>query len=217
MVTPTSRLSQADRDRLARIIGEGETRTAAELVVVIADSCGRYGVFGFLWPALSALVVGGVVAFIFPACPATRLFVIEALIFLALAGLLRWNRLLLRVVPAAVRRAHAQQIAEHQFAMRVQGRTPSETGVLLFVALAERQVFILPDSGVFPVVDPGAWRSVIDRLVVSTKAGPVTDALATAIAETLAVLSTHFPRDGESPGALPNEVIEVPPWPTSPS
>jgi putative membrane protein len=216
MVTRASKISQTDRDRLARIIGESETRTAAELVVVIAETCGPYGVFGFLWPALSAFLVGGVVAIICPAWPAARLFVIQALIFLLLAGLLRWNRLLLRVVPPAIRRAHAHHLAEHQFAIQVQGRTSNETGVLLFVALAERQAFILPDRGVFAVVDPSAWQSIIDRLAVATKAGSVTDALAIAIAEIFAVLSTHFPRLYGSAGTLPNEVIEVPPWPVSP-
>jgi uncharacterized membrane protein len=215
MVSPATRLSQADRERLAHIIGEGETRTAAELVVVVADSCGRYGLFGFLWPALSALVVGGVAALVFPALPAPRLFVIEAAIFLVLAGLLGWNRLLLRVVPPSVRRAHAEHIADHQFALRVQGRTPRQLGVLLFAALAERQVFILPDSGVSGVIDPGAWRAIVDRLVLATKTGPAADALGTAIAETLAVLANRFPQDDDSAGALPNEVIEVPPWPTS--
>jgi len=216
MVTSASRLSQADRDRLARIVGEGEARTEGELVVVIADTCGRYGVYGFLWPALSALVIGGFVTIIFPAWPAARLFVIQALILLVLAGVLRWNRLLLRVVPPAVRRAHAQHLAEYQFAIRVKGRTSSETGVLLFAALTERQVFILPDSGISAVVDPGTWQSIIDRLVVATKGGSVTDALAIAVVEILAVLSTHFPRLHDSAGTLPNEVIEVPRWPASP-
>lgn len=211
MVTPASRLSQADRDRLARIIGEGETRTAAEVVVVIADTCGRYGVFGFLWPALSALIVGGVIAFIFPAWPATRLFVIQAAIFLALAGLLRWNQLLLPMVPPSVLRAHAQHVAEHQFAMRVQGRTSSRTGVLLFGALAERQVFILPDSGIATVVDPAAWRTIVDRLVLGMRSGPAVHAFATAVGDIFGILSMHFPRNDDSPAALPNEVVEIPP------
>jgi len=195
MVSAPTRLSRADRERLARIIGEGEMRTAAELVVVIADSCGHYGVFGFLWPALSALVVGGVVALGFPAWPGTRLFVIEALIFLLLAGLLRWNRLLLRLVPSAVRRAHAEHTAGHQFSIRVQGRTPQKVGVLLFAALAERQVFILPDSGISTIVDPDAWRTIVDRLVLGMRSGPATDAFAATIGEIFAVLSMHS-RDG---------------------
>jgi uncharacterized membrane protein len=58
------------------------------------------------------------------------------------------------------------------------------------------------DSGGVAVVDPNAWRSIIDRLVVATKTGPVADALAIAIAETIAVLSAHFPRRDDSVGPV---------------
>ena len=112
--------------------------------------------------------------------------------------------------PIGLRRAHAEHTAGHQFSIRVQGRTPQKVGVLLFVALAERQVFILPDSGISTVVDPDAWRTIVDRLVLGMRSGPATDAFAATIGEIFAILSMHFPRQDHSAGVLPNEVIEVP-------
>src|ERR1051325_10257063 len=188
MVGRHTKLSDADRQRLSRLIKDGETRTAAELVLVTAEACGRYGVFAFLWPALAALVAGGVAALLFPGLAATRLFLLEAAVFVVLAGLLQWPRVLLRAVPRTVRGAHAHPLSSNQFAIRVEGRTPRRTGVLLFLALAEREVFILPDSGVSAIVDAGAWRAVIDRLAAATRGGPPAEALAAAITEILAVL-----------------------------
>jgi len=65
MVSPT-RLSQADRERLSDAIKQGERRTSAELVLVIADQCGGYGLFAFLWPALAALLLGGIAGLAIP-------------------------------------------------------------------------------------------------------------------------------------------------------
>src|ERR1051326_1650364 len=111
MVSPT-RLSQADRERLSDAIKEGERRTSAELVLVIADQCGGYGLFAFLWPALAALLLVGIAGLAIPQLSGPRLFLIEGGIFVLLAPLLQWPPILLRSVPPQVRRAHAQQRSE---------------------------------------------------------------------------------------------------------
>ncbi len=222
MVRPPGRLSVADRECLAQAIKTGEARSSAELVLVIADSCGFYGVFGLLWPALAALLAGAVLALGAPQLAASRLFLAEAGIFAVLAALLQWPAALMRLVPPQVRRAHARHVAAHQFELRVEGRTPARTGVMLFLAMAERQVIILADSGVSAVIDGEAWRDIVDRLGAARRTGPPVDALAAAIGEILALLERHFPRDidvrgtdgteargTDAGGALPDEIVEL--------
>ncbi len=202
-------LSDADRERLSRTIKDGEARSSAELVLVIADACGGYALFALLWPALAALLAGGILALAAPQLTAPRAFLAEAGLFVFLAAILQWKPALLRVIPHRVRRAHAQQVAEHQFALRVQGRTRTRTGILLLVARAERQVFILPDTGISAVIDAAAWRSVVDRLVGAIGAGPPAEAIAGAIAQIVALLAQHFPPNAEAGGALSDEVVEL--------
>ena len=209
MVTRSLKLSDADRARLRRLIEEGEIRSSAELVLIVADACGGYGLFALLWPALAALLAGGVLALTMPQLGAARLFLAEATVFVVLVAILQWPPALLRLVPQQVRRAHAQQIAEHQFALRVHGRTPKRTGVLLLVALAERQVFVLPDDGISAVIEPSSWSSIVDRLVAALRAGPATEAIAAALAEIMQLLERHFPPVAGSGDALP-EIIELP-------
>ena len=204
------RLSAADRERLSRAIKDGEARSSAELVLVVADSCGGYGVFILLWPALAALLLGGVLALTVPHLTAPRLFLAEAVVFVIFAAGLQWPRALLWLVPPRVRQAHAQQIAEHQFAVRVDDRTPMRTGVLLFVALAERQVFVLPDSGITAVIPVTSWNRIIDRLVSEIRVRPTADAIGSAVSEILGLLEQHFPAMSGPQNALPNEVIELP-------
>ena len=209
MVMRSLKLSDAYRERLRRLIEEGESRSAAELVLVVADACGGYGLFALLWPALAALLAGGVLALTMPQLGAARLFLAEAALFVVLVAILQWPAALLHLVPRQVRRAHAQQIAEHQFALRVHGRTPKRTGVLLLVALAERQVFVLPDDGISAVIEPSSWSSIVDRLVAALRAGPATEAIAGALAEIMQLLERHFPPVAGSRDALP-EIIELP-------
>lgn len=208
MVTRT-RLSDADRALLAAKIKQREARTTAELVLVIADRCGSYGLFAFLWPALASLIAGGLAASVAPQVSAGRVFLIEAGIFAFLVAVLHYQPLLLRVVPRQIRHVHAQHVAAHQFERRIQGRTPDRTGVLLFVALAERQVFILPDSEISARVDSSAWRAVVDQLLKSLLARSPVEGLDAAIAEIFAVLESHFAAGSAPTGRLPDTVIEL--------
>jgi uncharacterized membrane protein len=114
----------------------------------------------------------------------------------------------LRVVPQQVRRAHAQQITEHQFALRLHDRTQRRTGLLLLVALAER--FVLPDAGITAAIDEASWRGVVDRLVAAIRSDPPADAIAGAVGEIMQLLERHFPPIAGSQGALPDDVIELP-------
>jgi putative membrane protein len=202
-------LSEPDRDRLQQLIAAGEARTSAELVLVVADCCGGYRLFALLWPALAALVIGGLLAAALPHLAGARVFLAESGVFIAVAAGLQWQPGLLRVVPAHVRRAHAQQIAEHQFALRVAGRTPARTGVLLFVALAERQVFVLPDAGIAAVVPVSIWQEVVERLVRETRSRPPAQAIAVAVEEILGALEQRFPATGQPRNVLPDQVVEL--------
>ena len=202
-------LSDADRERLSRAIKTGEARSSAELVLVVADACSGYGIFALLWPALAALLVGGILALAATQLSAPRVFLAEAGVFAVLAAALQWPPALLRLVPHRVRRAHAQQVAEHQFVLRVRGRTPAGTGLLLMVALAERQVFVLPDTGISAVINAASWHTIVDGLVAAIRAGPPAEAIAGAVAEILTLLEQHFPPIAGSGGALPDEVIEL--------
>ena len=204
------KLSDSDRERLHQAIKDGEAHSSAELVLVVADSCGGYGLFALLWPALAALLLGGILALAVPQLMAPRLFLAQAGIFVVLSAVLQWPAALLRVVPQHVRRAHAQQIAEHQFALRVHDRTQRRTGILLLVALAERQVFALPDAGITAVIDEASWHGVVDRLVAAIRSGPPADAIASAVGEIMQLLERHFPPIAGSQGTLPDDVIELP-------
>lgn len=69
--------------------------------------------------------------------------------------------------------------------------TRNRTGVLIFLALFERQALVLADAGINRVVDQRAWQALVDELVEGIGQGRAADALCQAIAHCGEVLNTH--------------------------
>lgn len=202
-------LSGEDRDRIRGAVARAEARTGAQLVVVIADSCGSYGVFAALWAALAALLAGAVTVLAAPWLDAARLILVEGIVFVALAAALAWQPLLMRLVPQAVRRAHARLVAEHQFAARVGGRTEGGVGLMLFLALAERQVFILPDAGVAAAIETARWNEIVARLAGTARAGALGPAIVAAVEAMAGLLEPAFPPETPPENPLADNVVEL--------
>jgi putative membrane protein len=201
-------LSAQDRERLTALIAAGEARTRADLVLVVAESCGGYAPFALLWPALAALAAGAVAALAMPDLSIARALMLEGAVFLAVAAVLQWRPALMATVPRRVRRGHARVLADQQFALRVAGRTRGATGMLLMVALAEREVFIFPDAGIAAVIAEAEWQGVLGRLVAAMRTAPAA-AISGAIGEIVDLLAARFPRERAGTGELPDEVIEL--------
>jgi putative membrane protein len=202
-------LSDAERARIGDAVARAEAGTGAQLVVAIAQSCGAYGLFAVLWAALAALLAGALAALAAPWLGAASLVLVEGIVFVILAAALSWKRLLPHVVPPSVRRAHAREVAEHQFAARVGGRTERGVGVLLFVALAERQVFILPDSGVAAAIEAARWEAIVARLVSRARTGALGDAIVEAIEAASRLLAPAFPAEMPPENPLPDDIVEL--------
>ncbi len=70
-------------------------------------------------------------------------------------------------------------------------RTRDRTGILIFLALFERQAVILADEGIHRAVPPETWPQVVDSLVAGIRAGRSTEALCQAIERCGEILEHH--------------------------
>ncbi len=82
-------------------------------------------------------------------------------------------------------RAEAAFLEEEVFATR------DRTGILIFLALAERRAVILGDDGINRAVPEGQWQELVDGLVAGIRAGRPREALCETIARCGEVLE-HF-------------------------
>jgi putative membrane protein len=163
--------SAADREAIAESVRAAESRTSSEIVVWVQRSCDDYPHAQWKAAALGAvLAVFGAVG-LRRALDLWRPLEFEwalaagagaALGFLLVGlspGLRRW----FATPEVMVKRARAA--AAEAFLELELWKTRERAGILLFLALAERQAVVLADSGIAQRVPEGAWDDLIAELV----------------------------------------------------
>jgi len=205
-----ARLAPEDHARLAEAIRAAEARTSGELFVVIAERSDEYRMLPVLWAALAALAGGFVTAAINPTIAAGSLALGQGAVFALLAAAaLLLPRLRLWLVPRAVQTACAAAHAREQFLAHNLHATPSRTGVLIFLSLAERHAEIIADTAIDQAVPESFWTEIIDRLTVEIRAGRLAAGLLAAVEACGAALAAHFPRRADDRNELPDKVVEI--------
>ncbi len=151
-------LDQYQQRQVAEAIARVERRTDAQLVTVLARRADDYAYLPLFWAAVLELAVPGVVQGLLGWPGVRGLLVANVLLFIAFCLLLRSPRLAAALIPATLRRWRASRLARQQFREQNLKGTAGGTGVLIFVAEAERHVEILVDQGIDCHLDARARR-----------------------------------------------------------
>jgi uncharacterized membrane protein len=84
--------------------------------------------------------------------------------------------------------------------------TEHNSGVLIYLLLAERRIDIVADRGIARHVPEAHWQAVVERLAVRLRDGDVEGGLSEAVDTVSALLAVHFPlAEGQ---ANPNELAD---------
>jgi len=75
--------------------------------------------------------------------------------------------------------------------------TEDNSGVLLYVLLAEHRIEIVADRGISRVVAPAEWDAITAHMRDDFANGHYREAVQTGVAEAGALLTRHFPSDGK--------------------
>lgn len=84
--------------------------------------------------------------------------------------------------------------------------TRGGTGVLIYVSLLERMVWVVADDAVAEKVSQETWQAMRDRIVERSRKGELAAGLVEAIELAGDVLAPHFPPDPARGDELPNTV-----------
>jgi putative membrane protein len=202
-------LTEQDRQKIESAIIAAERTTSGELVAVVAQAADDYRYALYLWPALAALLLPAVLLTIAPGMSAWTLYLAEAAAFLALALLAHLPPVRRALVPEAMQRRSASQLAREQFVEQGLHLTRARTGVLLFVSVAEHYVEIIADEGINARVPPGTWDKAVADFVERVRAGRIAEGFLAVVEMVEARLAEHFPRPPDDRDELPNRVIEI--------
>jgi putative membrane protein len=203
-------ISDADRAQITDAIRAAEARSSGEIFCVLAQRSSAYALVPIAWAAALALIVPWPLIYL-TSWPASVIYVLQLIAFMAAALVLARPALRYRIVPQRARHDRAHSTAMRQFWAQRLHKTAARTGVLIFVSLAERYAEIVADAGINEKVTPEVWEKAVADLTAAIKAGRIGDGFVAAIAQCGAVLAEHFPLPPGSTNAneLPDKLIEI--------
>jgi putative membrane protein len=199
-------LTGEEQERVAAAVRDAESRTAGEIVVVVAARASTYRSVPLLYALLGSLATPWPLIWL-TELSAARIFTIQLAVALALLLVSTWLERRSTWVPAFIRRARCREAAGQAFRTRGVARTRERTGVLIYVALAEHYADVLADVGIAERVDEQVWREILAELIGAIGSGRIADGLAAAVRRVGAVLAEHAPPRPGDTDELSNKVI----------
>lgn len=203
-----SLITDDERRQIADAISAAEATTSGEIVCVVMRAASDYRSVPLLWAALLAL------AWPWPLIALTSLsahtiHVTQLVVFVILAIVLSFSPWRFRLVPAPVKRRRARQAAREQFFAQGLRRTKERSGVMIFVAEAERYAEILADDGIAEKVGSDAWKEALVCLADALRQGRPAEGMTGAIAICAPLLASNFPRSADDTNELPDKVVVI--------
>jgi putative membrane protein len=204
----TEFFSDAEKELIRQAVAKAETRSTGEIATMVVPESDRYREA----EQLGALLVAGLVAVI----AAVALRHVTIWTYIPLVGLLFYPMLVLfRRFPRlklsfAGPRRQAEAVRERALsAFYEKGlyRTREETGILIFISLLERKVWILGDRGINERIPAGSWQALAHELAAGLRSGRATDALCRVIAACGDQLASHFPRRADDRNELADDLL----------
>jgi len=197
-----------ERKRLKSLTHEVESRTIGEIVVMVVDRSDRY---------IEAEVFGGVILGSLLSLIVTLLFFhssiwsyvpLSFLFFFPCRFLFQRIDALKKLFIGNRRREETVRLrAERAFFEKGLYETKKNTGVLFFLSLLERKVWVLADKGIYEKMDQGILNRFANEVSRGIREGRACDALSQAIQEIGSLLSQHFPITSDNTDELPDDVM----------
>jgi len=87
--------------------------------------------------------------------------------------------------------------------------TEHNSGVLVYLLLADHNIEIVADRGIAARVDPAAWEAVAQTMEAAFRQGEFERGALEGIRQISALLAAHFPPSGHNPDELENRPVIV--------
>jgi putative membrane protein len=221
-------LSEADHARVSAAVAEAESRTAGEIVTVVADRSDGYSDIALAWSALAAFAALVVLALLPDfyldkvdglldnwqhEWTPRELFTLAAVVamakFLGMWLIQLWPPLKFWLILPPIKTQRALTRAISLFKVGAERRTHGRTGVLIYLSMREHRAEILADEAIASKVSPETWGEAMAAMLLHIKDGRVADGMIAAVERVGAVLAEHFPRTEDDTNELPDRLIEL--------
>jgi putative membrane protein len=197
-----------EKERLKAITQEVESRTIGEIVVMVVDRSDHYIDAEVLGGALLGSLLSLILTLLFFHSSIWSYVPLSFLFFFPCRFLFQKVDGLKKLFIGVRRKEEAVRLrAERAFFERGLYKTKRNTGVLFFLSLLERKVWILADKGIYEKMEQETLNRFANEVSRGIREGRACDALSKAIQEIGVVLSQHFPITSDDTDELPDEVM----------
>ncbi len=199
-----------EKEEISRAIQSMETRTSGEVAVILVDQSDPYPEGEFL----GGILIGGLLAFvttlwffhgqIWYLIPLHFLFALPLYLLFQKLPVLKTPFLGARRKEAAVRKRALEAFYEKGLY-----RTHLSTGVLFFLSLLERKVWVLADKGIYEKIRQETLNRFAGQVSAGVREQQAGQALVQAIQGVGNLLAEHFPITPGDKDELPDEVMTL--------
>jgi putative membrane protein len=206
-------LRKEEQERITQTVREMERQTSGEIVPMVVSASHSYpeatltgaALLSFPLALLAAFAAGNLLWW---RGEVLWLFLLFFLLFFTGARLLMRSPALLRPFIRDTRaEAEVRRAALAHFYSEGLQHTRDATGVLIYISVLERKVWILGDRGINERLAPQTWQHCVDRLVQGIKEKRQGAALCATIAEIGSLLREHFPIKADDRNELSDLMI----------
>jgi putative membrane protein len=200
--------TDSDSVKISQAIERVEKHTAGEIAVMVIDQSDDY-------PAaqlLAGITIGGIPALLisdFFGGGSIWVFLTLFLFFgIGFGWLSSYVPFLKRIfIPQNRLETRVREKALTAFYDKGLYKTRDETGVLFFISLFERKVWILADKGIYAKIDQATLQEYASDIALGIKNKNATAALCREIDNVGRILADNFPIKADDSNELSNEVI----------
>jgi putative membrane protein len=200
--------SDEEKERIRRAVEFAEGRTSGEIATMVVDHSDRYHeaevLGGILVSGLVALIIAVAIQHvtIWSYIPMVCILYVPArLLFIRFPQLkfpfINKTRMMHAVRERAVRAFYEKGLY----------RTRDENGILIFISILERKVWILGDKGVDRQIPHETWQAHALEISTGIRDGHPCDALCAVIEKCGQVLAEHFPIKADDTNELSDDLI----------
>jgi putative membrane protein len=210
-VTQMNQFLSAEAQRAVQAaVTQAEAATAAEIIVAVRRVSGRYREADYLFGFLVALVALLALLYLPEEFP-LWLFVPEVALAFLIGSFAGSRSAWLRrsLTTNDVKRENVRQAALATFAEMPCSRLPGRNGVLVYVALLERQVEVVADCGLRLTALGTAWKEACAALDATVRPRDDVDRFIVAVRNLGTVIGREHPRLADDVNELP-DAVDVP-------
>jgi len=211
-------LSEDEQQEVIRSVQEAEKITSGEIVPMVVSTSYHYPLANVIGALLFSLTLAIIVTlavsirkmwlvpsrydmWIFPA--------VLAISFPLFHELIKRLAFLKRLfISTAEIDEEVEEAALTSFYRKGLSNTRDKTGILIFISVFERKVWVLADEGINEKVEPGTWQEIVAMVTMGIKEKRQGPALCNAVKRCGELLESSFPIKPDDTDELDNLIIE---------